>query len=110
MRRRSVILVLIAIAATVMLAAIELTHRTDRATRGQWPLVPAANYHPTAAEHACGSDILEDWYPDGRIDRRYPLACYGAALGLLAAVSLDNANPSQEITKAYQSRRATAFR
>lgn len=40
---------------------------------------PAAKAAPTAATAECWRDVLGDWFPDGRIDRIYPLPCYREA-------------------------------
>jgi hypothetical protein len=38
-----------------------------------------ASAAPAAATHDCWRDVLGDWFPDGRIDKTYPLPCYTEA-------------------------------
>jgi hypothetical protein len=35
---------------------------------------------PAAAKPPCWSQVINDWYDNGRIDHEYPVACYQAAL------------------------------
>jgi hypothetical protein len=39
----------------------------------------AAGAAPAAAATPCWKQVLNDWFPDGRIDRTYPVSCYTEA-------------------------------
>ncbi len=116
MKPRPVILVLVALAVAAILAAFAVglawNNNHNHSHRGHIvaPFVPVRNYHPTAAERTCGKAIIEDWYPDGRVDHVYRLECYGAALGMLPTHPIDYSNVFEDITKAYQARRADLIR
>ena len=110
--RRPVILVLVALAITATLAVVAVglvwndnRNRTPRHNGADFVLI--ANYRPTATERSCGKAIIQDWYRDGRVDRVYPLECYGAALGLLPS---DYSTVVENITKAYRARRSDLIR
>jgi hypothetical protein len=114
--RRPVILVLLTLAITATLAIVVFgfvrNHSRNHA-RGHngADFVLAAKYQPTAVERSCGKAIIQDWYPDGRVDPVYPLECYGAALGLLPPKnSLVYSTVVEDITRAYQARRSELMR
>ena len=110
--QRPVILVLVALAITATVAAVAVglirnDNRNHAPRHNGGDVVLVATYHPTATKRSCGKAIIRDWYPDGRVDRVYPLECYGAALGLLPP---HYSTVVEAITRAYQTRRADLIR
>ena len=51
---------------------------------------------------ACSKRVIEDWYPDGRVNKRYAVACYTAALN--ESPSMDS-NAREDIQLALDSAR-----
>lgn len=67
--------------------------------RGSTPKVTTAETSPAPvglALRACSKRVIEDWYPDGRVNKRYPVACYTAALNDIPA-DMDFSNAREEI-------------
>lgn len=53
-----------------------------------------------AAKGACADAVVRDWSDNGRIDSRYPLECYGAAIEELPPDVRDYSTATDEITRA----------
>jgi hypothetical protein len=56
------------------------------ATRDSTPKATTAESSPApvgGALRACSKRVIEDWYPDGRVGRLYPVACYTAAINTI---------------------------
>jgi hypothetical protein len=53
-----------------------------------------------AGKEACADAVVGDWSDNGRIDSRYPLECYGAAIEELPPDVRDYSTATDEITRA----------
>jgi hypothetical protein len=53
-----------------------------------------------AGTEACADAVVVDWSDNGRIDARYPLECYGAAIEELPPDVRDYSTATDEITRA----------
>jgi hypothetical protein len=58
---------------------------------------------PAAAAPLCADAVMNDWL-DGRIDKRYPPRCYGAALDALPEDVRAYSTASDDISRALQAR------
>lgn len=56
----------------------------------------------TALASACGDRILADWFDNGRIDRSYPVHCYGEAIDSIPSDISDYTNAEEVIARALQ--------
>ena len=60
----------------------------------------ASSTSPAADKDACANAVVVDWSDNGRIDGRYPLECYGAAIEELPPDVRDYSTATDEITRA----------
>src|SRR6266436_1427337 len=100
-RRRIVGLALgLALAAAVAVGIVVIRDDPSKTIASIAQLRPAYNAAPPAK--SCGKKIITDWWPDGRIDGRYGLECYGAAWGLLPVDGPPTTALVHQITRAYK--------
>lgn len=59
---------------------------------------------PAAAAPACGKQVIDDWYDNGRVDGSYPLRCYDDAIDALPRDVRDYSSAKEDITRALQAR------
>ena len=57
---------------------------------------------PAAAATACGKQVINDWYDNGRVDGSYPLRCYDDAIDALPRDVKDYSSAAEDITRALQ--------
>jgi alpha-D-ribose 1-methylphosphonate 5-triphosphate synthase subunit PhnI len=81
----------------------DLTHGRCRPVRASDVPVPTVASATSPADRACAKAIIEDWYGDRVVDRRFPLRCYGFALARLPT-GKDFSTVGQDITRAYTQR------
>ena len=82
----------------IVVSAVPLVLRSGL-TRGSTPKATTAETSPAPvglALRACSKRVIEDWYPDGRVNKLYPVACYTAALNDIPA-DMDFSNAREEI-------------
>jgi hypothetical protein len=56
---------------------------------------------PAAKSENCAKAVVADWYGDGRVDKTFPLGCYGQAIRSLPVDVLDYSNARQDILRAF---------
>ena len=83
---------------------VALTHHPCRHVRATDVPTPADVAATSPAGKACARAVIRDWYPDGVVDRAYPLRCYGFALAALPVDTLDYSTVRKDITRAYTRR------
>jgi len=59
---------------------------------------------PAEAAKACGRQVIDDWYDDGRVDGTYPLHCYDDAIEALPRDVRDYSSAKDDIQRALQAR------
>ncbi len=55
---------------------------------------------PAAAAQACGRQVIDDWYDDGRVDGTYPIHCYDDAIEILPRDVRDYSSAKDDIQRA----------
>jgi hypothetical protein len=59
---------------------------------------------PAGAAAACGRQVIDDWYDDGRVDGTYALHCYDDAIEILPRDVRDYSSAKEDIERALQSK------
>jgi hypothetical protein len=59
---------------------------------------------PAVAGSSCGRAVINDW-SDGRIDKTYPLRCYGEAIAMLPRDIRDYSSAEDDMRRALQAAR-----
>lgn len=62
--------------------------------------VLAVHATPAAAAKSCGVAVVDDWYGNGKVDKRYPLHCYSEAVASLSPELRDYMNAEEDILRA----------
>ncbi|MBA3347046.1 MAG: hypothetical protein H0T13_00645 [Actinobacteria bacterium] len=57
---------------------------------------------PATAASACGKQVIDDWYDNGRVDGSYDLRCYDDAIDALPRDVKDYSSAAEDITRALQ--------
>lgn len=57
---------------------------------------------PAPAAESCGTQVVNDWYGDGRVDKIYPLHCYEDAINKLPTDLSDYSSAREDIQRALQ--------
>jgi len=57
---------------------------------------------PAMAASACGKQVIDDWYDNGRVDGSYDLSCYDDAIDALPRDVKDYSSAAEDITRALQ--------
>ncbi|MFN8224173.1 MAG: hypothetical protein U0R50_13110 [Gaiellales bacterium] len=69
-------------------------------------LVIAVSAPPAFAKKTCAQDVIDDWYGNSRVDRRYPEHCYREAIASLSPDQKDYLHAEDDILRALAYRKA----
>ena len=64
----------------------------------------AVTVAPAGAAPACGRQVIDDWYDDGRVDGTYAFHCYDDAIEILPRDVRDYSSAKEDIQRALQAK------